>query len=247
MPPEARVALIVAKYAMFGLIPLVIPSLFTDVPLPTDRIPAHQGTDLNYVKRLAADVGYTFYIDPGPAPGTSIAYWGPLVKVGVPQPALSVNMGVHSNVESLSFSYNGDSSAMPIVFIQNQQTRAPIPIPIPNIGPLNPPLGAIPPFPTRFEMMTNTANLTPPQAIALGLARAAESADAVSGTGSLNVLRYGHVLNARSLVGVRGAGDAFNGLYYVKSVTHSIAKGEYTQSFSLTRNGLLPTVPSVPV
>ena len=30
MPPEARVALIIAKYAVFGMIPLVIPSVFTD-------------------------------------------------------------------------------------------------------------------------------------------------------------------------------------------------------------------------
>jgi hypothetical protein len=247
MPPEARVALIIAKYAMYGMIPAVIPSLFTDVPIPTDRIPSHQGTDLQYVQSLAADVGYTFYMEPGPAPGASIAYWGPLVKVGAPQPALSVNLGVHTNVDSLSFSFNGDSSTMPIVFIQNQQSRAPIPIPIPNIGPLNPPLGVIPPFPTRFEMMRNTANLTPLQAIALGLARASESADAVSGTGSLDVLRYGTILKARGLVGVRGAGHAFNGLYYVKSVTHHISKNEYKQDFTLTRNGLLSTVPIVSV
>ena len=39
---------------------------------------------------------------------------------------------------------------------------------------------------------------------------------------------------------------AFDGLYYVKSVTHSIKRGEYKQSFSLARNGLLSTVPKVP-
>src|SRR5262245_19506906 len=44
MPSEARVALIIAKYAMYGMIPLVIPSLFTDVPIPVERIPTHQGT-----------------------------------------------------------------------------------------------------------------------------------------------------------------------------------------------------------
>jgi hypothetical protein len=59
-------------------------------------------------------------------------------------------------------------------------------------------------------------------------------------------LRYGRVLKARGLVGVRGAGDAFDGLYYVRSVTHSIKRGEYKQSFSLSRNGLLSVVPKVP-
>jgi len=245
MPAEARVALIVAKYAMYGMIPLVIPSLFPDVPIPVNRIPTHQGSDLEYVNQLAEAVGYVFYVDPGPAPGANIAYWGPEIKVGVPQPALNVNMDVHSNVESLSFSFNGASKVTPIVFIQNEETKAPIPIPIPDIGPLNPPLGLIPPFPARFEMMTNTANLNPVQAVALGLARASKSADAVTGSGTLDVLRYGHLLKARGLVGVRGAGDAFNGLYFVKSVTHKLQRGGYKQDFTLTRNGLVSTVPRV--
>ena len=47
--------------------------------------------------------------------------------------------------------------------------------------------------------------------------------------------------------GVRGAGDAFDGLYYVKSVTHNIRRGEYKQDFTLTRNGVLSTVSTVPV
>jgi hypothetical protein len=38
---------------------------------------------------------------------------------------------------------------------------------------------------------------------------------------------------------------AFDGLYYVKSVTHNIKRGEYKQSFELSRNGLISTVPRV--
>jgi hypothetical protein len=247
MPAEARVALIIAKYAIFGMIPMVIPSVFMDVPIPVMRIPIHQGTDLAYVQKLAEDVGYVFYIEPGPAPGTNIAYWGPEIKVGAPQPALNVNMDAYNNVESLNFSFNGASKVMPIVYIQNEETRAPIPIPIPDISPFNPPLGVIPAIPAQFKMMTNTANLNPIQAIALGLAEASRTSDAVTGTGTLDVLRYGRILKARGLVGVRGAGDAFNGLYFVKSVTHKIKRGEYKQDFTLTRNGLISTVPKVPV
>ncbi len=155
-------------------------------------------------------------------------------------------MDAHTNVDSLSFNFNGANKAMPIVFIQNEETRAPIPIPIPDISPLNPPLGAIPAIPVRFPRMNNTANLNPMQAIALGLAEASRTSDTLTGTGSLNVLRYGRILKARGLVGVRGAGDAFNGLYFVKSVTHKIQRGEYKQDFTLTRNGLMSTVPRVP-
>lgn len=246
MPREARVPLIVAKYAAYGMVPLVVPSVFLDVPIPVDRIPTHQGTDLAYLQQMADEVGYVFYVDPGPAPLTNIAYWGPQIKVGPPQPALNVNMDVHTNVESLSFQFDGASKVTPIVFIQNELTKIPIPIPIPDVSPLNPPLGLIPPFPARFEPMPGTAKLTAVQAVMLGLAKASETSDAVTGTGTLDVLRYGRVLKPRSLVGVRGAGEAFDGLYYVKSVTHNIKRGEYKQDFTLTRNGLLSTVPRVP-
>ena len=94
MPPEARVATMLAKYAMFGVVPLVIPSVLIDVPVPTQIIPRQVGTDYNYIKQLADDVGYVFYLTPGPVPGSNIAYWGPEVKVGVPQPALNTNMEI---------------------------------------------------------------------------------------------------------------------------------------------------------
>ena len=84
-PAEGRVALLLLKYAFLGLIPLIIPSVLIDVPIPTTRIPAQQGTDLAYIKELADNVGYVFYLDPGPAPGTNVAYWGPQIKVGPPQ------------------------------------------------------------------------------------------------------------------------------------------------------------------
>jgi hypothetical protein len=246
MPPEARVLLILAKYAVFGIVPMVIPSVLVDVPIPVERIPLQQGKDLGYIRSLAEDVGYVFYVEPGPEPGISTAYWGPEIKVGVPQSALNVDMDIHTNIESFSPSFDSESKKLPVILIQNQATRAPIPIPVPDITPLNPPLGAVPPIPKDIEWIDGSAKLSPVQAALIGLAKAAKSADAVSATGNLDVLRYGRVLRARRLVGVRGAGPAFDGLYYVKRVTHSIKRGEYKQSFTLGRNGLLSTLPQVP-
>ena len=58
-------------------------------------------------------------------------------------------------------------------------------------------------------------------------------------TGTLDVLRYGRVAARRgSWSACAAPGSAFDGLYYVKSVTHNIKRGEYKQSFTLTRNGL---------
>ena len=246
MPVEARVVLIIAKYAVFGMIPLVIPLLFTDVPIPVERIPAHKGTDLQYLQDLADDAGYVFYLEPGPAPGTNIAYFGPEIKIGVPQPALNIDMDAHTNVESLSFTYDSTKGVLPIVFIQNQATRAPIPIPIPNINPLQPPLGLLPTPISNIKVLRDTAKLNPMQAISRGLAEAGKSQDALSADGSLDVLRYGRLLNARQLVGVRGAGLPYDGLYFVQSVTSNIKRGEIKQNFNLTRNGLVSITPRVP-
>jgi hypothetical protein len=187
-----------------------------------------------------------FYLDPGPLPGVSRAYWGPQVKFGIPQPALSVNMDSWTNVEQLSFQYEPSKATLPIVYIQDETTHIPIPIPIPPITPLNPPLGLVVPPPPRFERLLDTAKYTPGQALMMGMARASANADVVTGSGSLDVLRYGRVLQARGLVGVRGAGPAFDGLHYVDSVTHSIALGQYKQSFTLTRNALISNTPVVP-
>jgi hypothetical protein len=247
MPIEARVALLCAKYAPFGLIPLIIPILFPDVQIPIDKIPAQQGTDLAYIQELARRVGYVFYTEPGPTPGTNIAYFGPEIKVGVPQPALNVDMDALTNVENLSFSFDPTKGVLPIVFIQNQLTRVPIPIPIPNLNPLQPPLGALPTPIANLKILKETAKLNPMQAILRGLSEAAKSQDAVTGQGSLNVLRYGRVLKARRLVGVRGVGVAYDGLYYVQSVTSTLKRGEFKQSFKLTRNGLVSITPRVPV
>ena len=247
MPIEARVALLCAKYAAFGIIPLPIPILFPDVPIPIDKIPAQKGTDLAYIRELADDVGYVFYIEPGPAPGTNIAYFGPEIKLGVPQPALNVDMDALTNVESLSFSFDPTKGVLPIVFIQNQLTRVPIPIPIPNLNPLQPPLGVLPTPISNLKILKDTAKLNPMQAILRGLSEAKKSQDSVSAKGSLDVLRYGRVLKSRGLVGVRGVGVAYDGLYYVQSVTSTLKRGEFKQSFNLTRNGLISITPRVPV
>jgi hypothetical protein len=250
-PPEARVALLLLKYSMFGILPLIIPSVMIYVPLPIDQIPSQQGTDLQYIRYLADQVGYVFYIDPGPQPGMSKAYWGPQIKVGPEQPALNVDMDAYSNVESMQFTFDQEKNRIPILYIYNQETGVSIPIPIPPITPLNPPLGLIPPLPTNLlppdlkPFRDDLSKLPIPQAVMMGLAAAAQYAEAVSCEGSLDVTRYGGILKARQLVGVRGAGPAFDGLYYVKSVTHKIKRGGYKQNFTLTRNGLVSTVQTV--
>ena len=86
-----------------------------------------------------------------------------------------------------------------------------------------------------------------PKAIQKMLGMTFNASDSITVSGKLDVVRYGSVLRSRMLVGVRGASLAYDGLYYVNSVTHEIKRGEYKQSFQLSRDGLISLTPRVPV
>jgi hypothetical protein len=249
MPSDVRALVILAKYAMFGVVPEVIPVPAPDIPIPLLQTPSQKQTDFKYLEHLAKEVGYVFYLVPGPLPGMSQAYWGPQVRFGLPQTALNVNMDTWTNVESLNFRYEPQNAVLPIVFIQDPISKVPIPIPIPPVTPFSPPLGLAVMPPQKIEFESETSKLNPAVALMRGFARVTETSDVVIGDGSLDVMRYGQPLRARSLVGVRGAGIAFDGMHYVDQVTHRLKPGEYKQSFVLKRNALVantPVVPSLP-
>lgn len=247
-PSIGRVYSILGKYAAFGIVPLAIPPFINDVPVPTGKVPTHKGTDLRYLKKLASDCGYVFYVEPGPLPGQSIAYWGPDIRIPVPQRALSVNMDAHTNVESLSFSLDGLAKKVVVVTIFDPvKNRVPIVVPIPNFNLFKPPLGLRPTLPSKVEFPDYMGKEQLPSVINRVLGILARSSDAISVSGSLDVMRYGAVLRNRMLVGVRGGGLAYDGLYYVNSVTHNIKRGEFKQSFQLSRDGLISNTPRLPV
>jgi hypothetical protein len=227
---------------MFGVVPLPIPLIFQAVSSPTDKYAHHRGTDLEYVDQLSKDAGYEFYVTPGPLPGMNTAYWGPQVRVGVPQPAITIDMDHAANVESLSFSADGNASVMPYAHVKVAGFS--VPVPVPNIGLLKPPLSARPLIPTKLKLL-ETERLTMPE-VMMALLAGVGGADPVSASGSLDLTRYGQPLDARALVGVRGAGLAHDGLYYVRSVTSTLGRGSWKQSFQLSRDGLVANVPAVP-
>jgi len=246
MPEVARINLILAKYAAFGVVPVVVPPPVLSVDSPTSRFDTQDGTDRAYIKGLAAQSGYVFFVEPGPLPLQSIAYFGPDIRIPVPQPALSVNSDWDTNVESLSFSLDGLAKKTVIMFTFDPVTRKiPLPIPVPDINPLHPPLGLRQTPPAKVSFATDTTHLTPTELAKRAFGIMLQSADAISGSGSLDVARYGHVLRSRMLVGVRGAGIAYDGMYYVDSVTHSIKHGEYKQNFQISRDGLISQTPVV--
>src|SRR5262249_5353645 len=69
MPPSAPVLLTLAKYAALGVTPQVLPSVIDFPPMPVQQIPQQRGTDYAYIKHLADEAGYVFFLEPGPTPG----------------------------------------------------------------------------------------------------------------------------------------------------------------------------------
>jgi hypothetical protein len=247
---EALIALkLIANYAQYGLIPIVVPPLAFDVPIPMERIPVQQGTDLDYLRTLADRHGYVFYVRPGPAPFTNFAYWGPPRRIGVPQRAITVNMGPETNAKLAEARKDGLGPTMVEGHVQDRSTNQKIPVR--TFGSLQPPLASLPSWLVdmanlrRKQLRASGVNAV--QGLAQAQGAAEQTMDAVKLEGELDAGSYGGVLQARELVGVRGAGFTYDGFYYVKRVTHKISLGKYTQRFELVREGLGSTTPLVPV
>jgi hypothetical protein len=239
---------IITSYAQYGLIPMVIPPTTIDIPVPTERTPVQQGTDLEYLREMAERHGYIFYVTAGPVPGQNTAYWGPPVRVGVPQKALSVNMGPETNVNQINFTYNALNPVLQSGSVQDRSTDQSIPVE--TFTSTRIPLSSQPavqvnyPNVRRRRFRRSGVNTSQAYAQAQG-ATDSSTNETVTATGELDSTVYGDILQPRSLVGLRGVGYTYDGTYYVQRVTHIIKKDVFKQRFTLNREGTGAISPAV--
>ncbi len=200
---------------------------------PSEEIPQKPAnmTDRAYLQELAQQYGFLFYVTPGPAPLANIVHWGPPETLSIPQGALSVNMGPATNVESINFRFDAMRPKQ-VTFVSGESERT---FSEPSRTRIVDPLASDIPAAKRETFL--------PEGDERRVEIRAQSEvdqsfdEVVTANGQLDALRYNGLLNPRGLVGLRGVGQTYDGLYYVKSVTHNISKGRYTQSFSLSRQG----------
>jgi hypothetical protein len=244
-----QVLAILAPYLADGIVPRVTPPTDMEPPLVVERIPTQHDTDLRHLTTLAERHGYVAYVTPGPVPGTSEFYWGPPVRVGLPQPAISVDLGAVTNVTSPP-RFRQDLMTPVTVdgAVQDPTTGVATPVTATTI--LRLPLAALPLLATHAgdvrkrrlrESGTSTVG-----SFARAQAQVDRAADAVVGDGELDGARYGGVLRPRGLVGIRGAGWSHDGLWYVRKVEHDLSPGSYRQKFTVAREGYGSTVAVVP-
>jgi hypothetical protein len=240
-PDSVIVLQLIARYAQYGLVPMITPT--TDVPIMIQRVPRQNETDLRFIQRMAQRNGYVFYVEPMTF-GVNTAYWGPENRLGIPQPKLTMGQGASGNLKSLHFTQDALAPVSTSGTFVEPITKTAIPIPpLPSLR--IPPLATSPTAAMRTVLMRDTSNQNPATAATSALAQATNAPDSVQGNGELDSVRYGNVLRARKLVNIRGAGLSYDGTFYVKSVTHTITRGDYKQSFTVSREGtgsILPVV-----
>jgi hypothetical protein len=244
----AIVSRLIVSYAQYGLVPQVVAPASMDVPLEINSVSSQQTTDLKFIRRLAKEHDHVFYVEPTDVPGVNTAYWGPSTRIGVPQKALSVNMGSFTNVNSIDFQNNALQQTTVTGSVQDPLTGTKFDIPaLPSLRPslASQSASALNQGNVRTRQLRDSG-LSIIQTLIKAQSGSDSSGDAVQVTGELDSMRYGDVLRARRLVGLRGVGKTFDGLYYVKKVVHKISHGSYTQNFTITREGLGATSPVIP-
>ena len=240
---------VLAKYAMIGVIPEVVPTPLDLVPMIIEHTPQQNGTDRCYLQELAKRHAYYFSVRPGPEPLTNIAYWGPPVNFGSAQGALSMDVGPGTNIERVNFKL--DALAPVQMFGMVQDDILEMDAPLITFGSTRQPGLSSDPALDPIGLLQRREIYTDPrygylQAYNESQTRTDASTDhVVSVQGEVDTLRYGAVIEAPGLIDLRGAGQSYDGRYRVTSVTHTLARGTYTQAFSLAREGTGSTISQV--
>lgn len=246
----ARKIISSADYAKYKLIADVQKPPADITPSQNERIPAQSGSDLAYLRELGERFDYVFFVTPGPGVGQNTAYWGPRPRGRSSQGAITVEMGPFTNASGINVQFDAQAATLAQGRIQDRRTN--------QIQPLRAADSDRPPLSRQsvlqLQQRQGVRRVQTYEETGHEFARAQAKTQAIvnrsaeSGitvTGELDTLRYGDLLELRELVTLRGMGNTHDGLYYVKSVTHRIRKGEYQQSFTITREGRSSTIARV--
>ena len=244
LPDDLTVLAGLAPWLAYGLVPVVCPPMSFVVPI--DYVPQQTETDRALFQRLAQANGYLFYISPTPEPYVNTAYWGPPIRAGTPRccDRRGGRRGEHGRVVQRPVRRTRTAANRRAVATDNPPYEL---VPVVTLESSRlPPLAAMPALETN--LLTRTAlwkldQLEPTSALLQAQAITNASTDnVVTANCTIAPARLGTVVNAPAIVGVRGTGQAYDGLYYLKAATHQIslladAGWNYTEELTMTREG----------
>ncbi|MBC8076705.1 MAG: phage late control D family protein [Chloroflexales bacterium] len=196
-------------------------------------------TDIQFLDRLALRNGFECYVE-----GTTGYFRAPRLDEP-PQPTLAIHCDEETNLVRFSVEVDALASA-PVTMVQlDRASKELIDVQVdagqqPLLGRVdaNGLLGAgIEPglIVLRQAVTTGAAEM---EALCRSLYQQGQWF--VNGEGEIAGNAYGHVLLPRRTVAIKGIGETYGGIYYVRHVTHRFTTGSYTQHFKVRRNALLP-------
>jgi len=231
---------IINDYASKG-IDLNISNKANNLEQPDDNhlVPRQYATDLEYIQQMAERNGFVFYSDPLPN-GDARMYWGPEIRSGPRQPPLTMNMASATNVTQLNFvqdtrtPFTTQGSALQ----EGSRQKSDDDISPPTQFDVDDLAASETPSADRIVLMREIAKYTQSRAESRARELMKAKFNAVTANGEVDTVRYGYIMRAGGVIGVRGAGALYNGDYYISMVKHVIERGKYIQSFTLQREGL---------
>jgi hypothetical protein len=254
MPDPAIAEVVLTRWLALGIAATIVPTPVNLVPF--SYVPQQSGTDRAFMQELAQRNGNIFYVTPGPVPFLNVAYWGPPPRIGAPSAVLNVAVGAAATVKSMQAQYDALAPSATLGYAMETTVDPYEQVPVTATGSTRvPPLAARPALtPQAVALLEARVQLWPLTALDAGLdpvtanVNAQNQADlstdaVVSVRCDVSPLDVGRVLQAPDIVGLRGAGRDYDGLYYLKSASHQIslyaeAQWNYTQSLVLTREGV---------
>jgi hypothetical protein len=189
--------------------------------------------------------------------GVNVGYWGPPPRMLPPLAVLDVAVGAGNDVDRFQAEYDALKPVTIAGLVMQAEIPPYEPVPVVTlIGERLPPLATDPALKPGDDLLLmgrrelwQRDDLDPLTAAIQAQAETDLSTDeVVTATVDVTTSRVGTVVQAPGVVGIRGAGLDYDGLYYLKSATHRISlfsdeQYDYTQSLTLTREGVGTTTP----
>jgi phage protein D len=209
-------------------------------------------TDIEFLKRLAARNGFDCFLKKNYEKNKTIGYFRKRKLDLKPQKDLAVQFGPgNNNVESIDFTVDAlrplsveirqkDAFSEEVKEVTIEDSK------LPKIGKQNlqelvaPNIGKMASGEKLFPKIVLSRHVTSEQHIMETEARSVfdDGSWFITAKGTVNAEVYGRVLNAKSLVLIKGADEDFSGKYYVTKVVHKFKPESYVQEFEAKKNAL---------
>jgi hypothetical protein len=223
----------------------IIATPLTVWPVPSTRTVLDTQTtvrspDIRYLRRAARLHGHELYLQPEAFSGIDVAHFHPPFATLPTQGVLSADFGSATNLTGFNVTYDTLRPTMALGVTVDPRTKTPQPAIAKDAT--DPPMGAEPALSRGLlqaitrPLMRDAAN--PAEAVSQSRSLANRTSRALTGSGTVDGLKFERILRVGLPVAIRGAGSQHSGNYYVTKVTHTIKRGSYDQAFEAWRNAV---------